>query len=108
MRERKPDVLLTDIRMPYINGLELIQTAQEEGLSFYSILLTGYSDFNYARDAVRYGASEYLLKPCLPEDILQAILTVKEKIDKEQREGSTLQQLNQNWTKIFRCLKIKF
>jgi two-component system, response regulator YesN len=105
MRERKPDVLLTDIRMPFINGLELIQTAQEEGLSFYSILLTGYSDFNYARDAVRYGASEYLLKPCLPEDILQAILTVKEKIDKEQREGSTLLQLNQNWTKNIPLLK---
>ncbi|MCL6602423.1 MAG: response regulator [Paenibacillus sp.] len=105
MRENKPDVLLTDIRMPFMNGLELIQTAQDEGLSFYSIILTGHSDFNYARDAVRYGASEYLLKPCLPEDILEAILTVKEKIDKDQKNGSALQQLNQNWTKNIPLLK---
>ncbi|KGE17855.1 response regulator [Paenibacillus wynnii] len=105
MREKKPDILLTDIRMPYLNGLELIQTAQDEGLSFFSIILTGYSDFNYARDAVRYGASEYLLKPCLPEDILQAILTVKEKIDKDHRNGSSLEQLNQNWNKNIPLLK---
>ena len=105
MREKKPDILLTDIRMPYMNGLELIQTAQAEGLSFYSIILTGHSDFNYARDAVRYGASEYLLKPCLPEDILKAILTLKEKIDKDQRDGTKLQVLNQNWAKNVPLLK---
>ncbi len=69
-----PDILITDIRMPIMDGLELIQTLQQKKPALKSIILTHYDDFNYAHKAIKLGASEYILKHNLSSDELLKIL----------------------------------
>lgn len=63
IREKKPHVVLTDIRMPIMDGLQLLKTIKEEMPSIRVIILSGYDEFSYAQQAVKYGASDYLIKP---------------------------------------------
>ncbi|QHW31055.1 response regulator [Paenibacillus rhizovicinus] len=60
---QKPDVLITDIKMPMMDGLKLIEIVKEKHKDISIIVLSGFSDFEYARTALRYGVKEYLLKP---------------------------------------------
>jgi two-component system response regulator YesN len=72
--EHDPDILLTDIRMPIIDGLELIQILKSKKKSLKAVILTHYDDFNYAKEAITLGASEYILKSDLSSENLIAIL----------------------------------
>lgn len=62
-RKTHPDLIVSDIRMPHMDGIEMIRTLREEHLDAKVVFLTAYSDFKYAQQAVRFGASDYLLKP---------------------------------------------
>ncbi len=62
-RTRRPDLIITDIRMPKMDGIELVKTLREEKIDVKVIFLTAYSDFSYAQQAIRLQASDYLLKP---------------------------------------------
>lgn len=77
--DNEPDLVLLDIRMPKMLGLEVICKAREEGFTGKVIILSGYSDFKYAQEAIRYGIEYYLTKP-IDEDELEQIL---EKINKD-------------------------
>ena len=94
-----PDLLLTDIRMPQIDGLELIEQARSDGYSFTPIILSGYNDFNYARRGILLGVVDYVLKPCRPEELLDAILAAKQQWEEQQSQNQTLQQLQLTWSK---------
>ena len=63
------DVLITDIQIPVLTGLELISHIRDSYPHILCIILTGYSDFNYARQALRYGVFDYLLKPVDEEEL---------------------------------------
>ena len=63
IREMQPDLIVTDIKMPVLGGLEMVQRLREEGNGAQVIFLTAYSDFTYAQSALRLGAADYLLKP---------------------------------------------
>jgi len=76
-----PQILITDIRMPGIDGLKLIEAAKEQIPEIQSILLTGYEDFNYAKTAISLGAIDYILKPSDPDEIIEAVLKAKSKIN---------------------------
>lgn len=76
----RPDLLITDIRMPGLGGLELVQQLHEQMPSIYVIIITGYSQFQYAHQALRYGVVDYLLKPIRADELLTALNNVKEKI----------------------------
>jgi two-component system response regulator YesN len=65
----RPDVVIADIRMPVLGGLEALRASKGERAETDWIMLTGFSDFQYARDALRGGACEYLLKPVLSEEL---------------------------------------
>lgn len=80
----KPDLVLTDIRMPRKSGLELMKAVKDAAFHPKFILLTGYSDFEYAREALRLGASDYLVKPCSEKEIIGAVLAV---MGEEQAAG---------------------
>lgn len=69
-----PDILLTDIRMPIISGLELIQILKERKKVFKAVILTHCDDFGYAQEAIKLGASEYILKTDLTADNLLSVL----------------------------------
>ena len=70
---RKPDVLLSDIRMPGLDGLSLLEKIKEKGLQTKVVFVSGYADFEYARRALQLEAFDYLLKP-VEQDKLNAIL----------------------------------
>ena len=76
----RPDVALLDIRMPEMTGLEVLAAFCGDKEAPRFILLSGYGEFDYAREALRYGALDYLLKPCSMEEVICAVLkAVKEK-----------------------------
>lgn len=80
LRRLQPDIALVDITMPIMNGIDMMEHAFNENLPTRMIILTGYSDFSYARAAVHFGAREYLLKPLRIEDLKQALEHVAKSI----------------------------
>lgn len=73
LEEAAPDIVVTDIRMPEMDGLAFIKAAREAHPRIRFIVLTGYERFDYAREALRYGVSEFLLKPVDPDQFLQTL-----------------------------------
>ncbi|HYF95255.1 MAG TPA: response regulator [Symbiobacteriaceae bacterium] len=73
IEQQAPDLLLTDIRMPVMDGLELLERVTAARLPTQVILLSGFGEFEYAKRAVKLGAVDYLLKPCRPEDLLAVV-----------------------------------
>ena len=71
--DESPDLVITDIRMPGMNGLELIGRISETDLDTQFILLSGYGEFEYAKQAMKYGVRHYLLKPCNEQQIIDAV-----------------------------------
>lgn len=69
----KPDMLLLDVQMPKKTGIDVMQELKRSGLSPIVIILSGYDEFQYARQALRLGAKEYLLKPVRGKDILECL-----------------------------------
>ena len=82
--ETKPDILLTDIKMPFMDGLELSELVKKELPETYIIILSGYDEFSYAQRAVSLGVTEYLLKPLPPGKLLECIRKVKQKIEESR------------------------
>ena len=71
-----PDIVLTDIRMPGLSGLDLIERISQTDLNIQFILLSGFGEFEYAKQAMRYRVHHYLLKPCNEEQIIESIKDV--------------------------------
>ena len=72
-----PDIVLTDIKMPGLSGLELIEKLNDTRENIQFIILSVYSEFEYAKQAMRFGIRHYLLKPCNENQIIEAIEDVK-------------------------------
>ncbi|HZG78968.1 MAG TPA: response regulator [Paenibacillus sp.] len=68
-----PDVLITDIRMQEMNGLELIKRVRDQFPDLYILIISGYADFEYAKHALKYGIGDYLLKPVDRVELTQAL-----------------------------------
>lgn len=85
IRRVKPDVIITDIRMPVMDGLEMLESLYEEGCRAKAIVLSAYSEFEYARQALRLGVTEYILKPVVMTDFFEAVEHVKKAWEKEQK-----------------------
>lgn len=79
----KPDILITDIRMPIQSGLELIRQIKEANISIKTVILSGYKDFEYTKEALHLGVDEYLLKPVSIEDLKYVLDILEEKIISE-------------------------
>ena len=73
LAEHQPNVAIVDIRMPKMNGLEAILLGKAKSPVTKWIVLSGYSDFQYAQEALRLGVSQYLLKPVSPADLERAL-----------------------------------
>ncbi len=86
IQKAQPDILITDIRMPFMDGLTLSRMVKAQFPQIEIILLTGYEDFEYAKEAIRIGVASYLLKPISGDNLLKEIDCVGEKIVKKNRE----------------------
>lgn len=80
----QPDIVLMDIRMPRLTGLEVIARAKEEGFDGRFIILSGYSDFSYAQQAVKYGVNFYLTKPVEEEELQDAVGQTVQELQKDR------------------------
>lgn len=90
IKEEKPDVVFTDIRMPDITGLEMIQEIRETGLNVEIIIVSGYAEFHYAREAVRQGAYDFLLKPIDMDETDLILDRLRETMDRKRYEEDEL------------------
>lgn len=82
-----PDLIISDIRMPKMDGIEFLKALREEGNNVPLIFLTAYSEFEYAKQALRLFAFDYLLKPFEDGELEAAVTRVKKEIDGERNQG---------------------
>lgn len=86
IQKAKPDIVITDIRMPFMDGLELSRRIKKELPGIEIIILSGYEEFEYAKEGIRLGVAEYLLKPISGEDLLKAVNKIAVRIEERRRE----------------------
>lgn len=82
----KPDIVFTDISMPILSGIDMIKKVKQENLDTKFVIISGYKDFDYAREAITTGVDEYLLKPILVDDINTILQNLKNKISMSQND----------------------
>ncbi|MDQ0256735.1 two-component system response regulator YesN [Evansella vedderi] len=93
VRQKKPDILITDIDMPGMNGLELIRKIKELHPEVHSLIISSYDDFHYAQQAVRLLVNDYMLKESIePDTLLDAIDRLSNKIKQESRKLNDINQ----------------
>ncbi|RBW69749.1 response regulator transcription factor [Bacillus taeanensis] len=108
LRKRAYDLLITDIRMPLMNGIELLETLREENNDVISILLTGFAEFEYAQKGLQLGAIDYLLKPIQQEQLIEAVEKALKASEKKKKsilgtfllEEHGMQKGDSNYNKI--------
>ena len=112
IQKLKPDIVITDIKMPFMDGLELSRLIKKEIPSTEIIILTGFEEFEYAKEAISIGVSKYLLKPISGEELLKEIADIAEKIEEKRKESEIrekyLKEMEENFQKeraeLFRYL----
>ncbi|TCL56669.1 AraC family two component transcriptional regulator [Kineothrix alysoides] len=80
LKENKVDLIITDIEMPIMDGIEYIKRVKESKGKQVIVILTAYAEFGYAKSAIRYGVADYILKPIVEEQIIKVLEQIKEKL----------------------------
>lgn len=88
----KPDLVLLDIQMPKLDGLEVIKAAKEQHFDGKFIILSGFSDFKYAKEAMKYGVNYYITKPIDQSELQKAALSIKNSLQQEKQGSLFLDQ----------------
>lgn len=83
-----PDLVISDIRMPVMDGLAMVKEAREKGAACHFVILSGYSEFKYAQKAIRYGVEDYLLKPLAPEDVSGLLDKIEKEVEQEKKASA--------------------
>lgn len=115
LEENSVDIVITDIRMPIMNGLTLLREIQNRGLCPCTILLSEYSEFSYAREGIVYGAFDYIVKPVTSENLiptLERAIAYLDQMHLENHDSSNLVSLiaagiaenTDSWAEVFRQL----
>lgn len=95
MRKDKPDIVIVDVRMPVMNGIEMIREAQKEFTEIIYVVLSGYGDYEYTSQAMELGVRHYLLKPCDEKKIIAMVKKVKGELI-QQREVLAQREMFRN------------
>lgn len=102
--EKNPEIVITDIRMPPFDGIELIRRIRVAGLSTRFIVVSGHRQFEYAHSALKYGVRDYLLKPINQEELQNALSKITGELRREQQDQTKLEnlesQLSENASKM--------
>ena len=89
-RRLEPSLIITDLKMPQMDGIEMLKALRAQGCTAYVIILTAYDNFSYAQSALRLGAVDYLLKPFHDGDLENAITRVQQRMKPEAAETAPL------------------
>lgn len=95
LEDRAIDVVMTDIRMPFMDGIELLQKIRENGLSTEIVILSGFGEFEYAQQALQQGVRDYLLKPITQEQITEVFIKLVNRLNEKQLSSSQSLLANQ-------------
>nr|NIP41411.1 response regulator [candidate division Zixibacteria bacterium]NIW43692.1 response regulator [Gammaproteobacteria bacterium]NIR62732.1 response regulator [candidate division Zixibacteria bacterium]NIS44803.1 response regulator [candidate division Zixibacteria bacterium]NIT52235.1 response regulator [candidate division Zixibacteria bacterium] len=93
IEETQPDVLITDIKMPFMDGLQLSKIVREHMPWIKIIILSGHDEFNYAQSAVKLGVTDYLLKPISAQDLRTVLKKLTTTLDREKQQREKLKTL---------------
>ena len=88
LKNHKVDLVITDIKMPRMDGVSLCRELYLAGQQVKTVIVSGYADFQYAREALRYGVKDYILKPVQREELIQSISSVLYRPEAAQKDES--------------------
>lgn len=108
IEEMMPDVVITDINMPGMTGLELIETAKDRFREVHFVIMSGYTDFEYVQTALRYGVWDYLLKPLQKKELNLILDKLDAQITGERQASTERQQMKNHLEKSDHVLREKF
>lgn len=103
-----PDVVMTDIKMPFMTGLELGEILSVEMPLTKLVLFSGFDDFEYAKQAIKINASEYILKPVDSKEVTMLLQKLKKQLDHEMKERRDVEILRQNYIQSLPLLRQQF
>jgi two-component system response regulator YesN len=104
----EPDVVLTDIRMPYMDGLILAEKIRQRYPSMKVVIFSGYDDFEYAQKAIKLNVTEYILKPVNVEELTSILKRIKSNLDLEIEEKRNLSRLREKYRKSLPLIREQF
>ena len=110
VKTHEVDIVLTDILMPYMDGMELSHFLHDNYPDVLIVIFSGFGEFEYAKKAIQYNVSEYMLKPVTAMELTKVIENMKEKLDsrkKEQRKMESLTQVSQDYHKNANVIRSK-
>lgn len=103
-----PDLILTDIKMPYMDGLKLAEEVKKERSHIEIILFSGFDEFEYAQQAIKCNVIEYILKPVNVEELTGILKKIKKKLDEKLAEKRDIDVLRENYQKMLPVLQEQF
>lgn len=101
----QPDVVLTDIKMPYMDGLELARRLNKDYPNIYILLCTGFDEFEYAQEAVHLEIKEYMLKPINASELSTGLTKLKDTLDREREEKLNVRKLEDYFKEVLPALR---
>lgn len=104
----EPDVIMTDIRMPYMDGLTLVARIREKYPFMKILIFSGYDDFEYAKQAIKFRVTEYILKPVNGEELAEILKRVKDSLDEEIEQRRNIDSLQRRYEKSLPVLRELF
>lgn len=103
-----PDIVITDIRMPFMDGLELATALKKRFPTIRIIILTAYDEFEYAQRAIKLDVAEYVLKPISSKELIEVLLKVKNEIENEKAQRENIQLLTEQYKRALPVLREKY
>lgn len=97
LETREADIVITDIRMPFMDGIELAKNISERFPQMKVIIISGYGDFHYAKEAMGYRVTDYILKPVSAKEMRQVLQRVREALDQEMEERKNIHLLEEQY-----------
>ena len=104
----EPDVVMTDIRMPYMDGLTLVARIREKYPFIKILIFSGYDDFEYAKQAIKYRVTEYILKPVNGEELAEILKRVRISLDEEIKQRRNISMLQESYENSLPMLREVF
>lgn len=94
LEQHQIEILITDVRMPMMDGIELVKQCHLDYPDLKMIVLSGYSDFDYAKSTMQVGVRDYLLKPVAPEELVEALQRIAIEIQSEKKKQIASEKIN--------------
>ncbi|HEX7714791.1 MAG TPA: helix-turn-helix domain-containing protein [Bacillota bacterium] len=108
LRDYSIDIIVTDIQMPKMNGIELIKALKADGYQGKIVVISGFAEFEYAQESIKLNVADYLLKPFTSKKLLETVTRLKNQLEQERAEKSELLLLREQLHKNREVLREKF